>query len=205
MALARRTESSNDGGGSGIDYENLATGEHEGRLVYVADLGIHNVVIKGKDKGMIQSIALGIEIIGQTITAEDKELPRFMWTKPFNIYDSLTEKGFEIQMYSVFDNTANVGEVPDWEAQLGKPCTVVVEHVHKDDKTYDNVKSLLSIPEKYQDGVGAAVLETGIGDSEDKDNDVNGKLFGLAKWVFDRRTVATDPALADDDNGDGPY
>jgi len=199
MALARRTESS---GGSSIDYENLKAGEHDGRLVMVADLGLQRQEYKGEYKGDVQQISLGIEILGETITIDDVEHPRLMWTKPMYIYNTLTPKGSELVYYSVFDPTAGEGELPDWDAQLGKPCTVNVEHTHKDDNTYDNVKALLAIPLKYQDGVDAATMDMGVGDSDDKDNAVNKALFGLAKYVFDKRVVATDTG---DDAKDGPY
>jgi len=204
MALARRTESS---GGSNIDYENLEVGEHDGRLVMVADLGLQRQEYKGEYKGDVQQIALGIEILGETITIDDAEQPRLMWTRPMYIYSTLTPKGKELEFYSIFDPSANEGELPDWDAQLGKPCTVNVEHVHKDDKTYDNVKALLPIPVKYQDGVDPATMEMGVGDSDEKDNPVNKALFGLAKYVFDKRVVqTTDPDADTDGGGDsGPY
>lgn len=189
MALTRRTEDSNSGG-SNADIPNLEQGEHEGRLVYVADLGLQTKEYKGEYKGDIQQIALGVEIVGQTITLDDKEVPRLLWTKPMYIYSTLTEKGKELLLYKVFDSSANEGELPDWEAQLGKPCTVVVKHVHKDDKTYDNVSDLLPIPVKYHDSVDAATISIGIGDSEEDDNPVNDALFGLAKYVFDKRLTS---------------
>lgn len=199
MALARRTES-NGGGGDYADIPNLEAGEHEGRLVYVADLGLQHQVYKGEDKGNIQQIALGIEVVGQTYETEDGEAkPRYLWTKPFNIFATLTEKGNELKMYSVFDASANDGELPDWEAQLGKPCSIVVEHVHKDDKVYDNIKSVLPIPAKYQDGVEAASIEFAIGDSDEKDNVVNKALFGLTKFVFAKKVGAEDTPATNED------
>jgi len=200
MALVRKTEDS--GGGSDIVYDNLTEGEHDGRLVMVADLGIQIREHKGVAKGEAQQIALGIEILGETITVDDVEQPRFMWSRPFFIYNTLTAKGKEIEFYSIFDPSCNEGELPDWEGMLGKPCTVMVEHTHKDDKTYDNIKALMPIPVKYQDGVAPATMDMGTGDSDVADDMVTGKLFGLAKWVFDKRVVA-EPASAD--VGDGPY
>jgi len=206
MALARRTESTGSSSG-GSDIPNLEAGEHEGRLVYVADLGLQKQEYKGEVKPDAQQIALGIEIVGQTIELDGKEVPRYLWTKPFNIFATLTPKGNELKMFSVFDPSANEGELPDWEAQLGKPCSVVVEHVHKDDNVYDNIKSVLSIPAKYQDGVEAASLSPAIGDSDEADNVVNKALFGLAKYVFDKRVQADneDVQSGGPTEDDGPY
>jgi len=203
MALARRTES--NGGGGGADIPNLDAGEHEGRLVYVADLGLQKQEYKGEVKPDAQQIALGIEIVGQTVEIDDKEVPRLLWTKPFNIFATLTPKGNELKMFSVFDPSANEGELPDWDEQLGKPCSIVVEHVHKDDKVYDNIKSVLAIPAKYQDGVEAASITPAIGDSDEADNVVNKALFGLSKYVFDGRVKGYDAEPASADEGDGPY
>jgi hypothetical protein len=196
MALTRRTESS----GESANIPNLEAGEHEGRLVYVADLGLQRKEYKGQFQGDIQQIALGIEIVGQTVEIDGEERPRYMWTKPFYIYQTLTEKGTELKMYNVFDPSASDGEIPDWEAQLGKACNVIVEHVEKDNKTYDNIKAITPIPAKYQDSVDALTMTPAIGDSEDKDNVVNAALFGLAKFVFDKKLdVPTDAS----DNDDG--
>jgi len=207
MALTRRTEGTNTGG-SGAAIPNLPEGEHEGRLVYVADLGLQVNEYKGEVKPDTQQIALGVEIVGQTIELDGKTVPRFLWTKPFNIFSTMTEKGRELKFYSVFDSSANEGEVPDWDGQLGSPCTVVVKHANGNDgAVFDNISSLLPIPAKYQDGVELATLDFGIGDSEDPDDVVNKALFGLAKWVFDRRIGAQEKVdeAPKADTEDGPY
>lgn len=204
MGLARRTEGSS---GEGANIPNLDAGEYEGRLVYVADLGLQRKEFKGKFQGNIQQIALGIEIIGETIELDDEVRPRYMWTKPFYIYQSLTEKGTELKMYNIFDPTASDGEVPDWEAQLGKPCNVIVEHVEKDGKTYDNIKAIAAIPAKYHDSVGPMTMTPAIGDADDDDNEVNQALFGLTDYVFKKRVDLSDVADDDDVAGDDdtPY
>ncbi len=80
MTLQRRTES--NGGGGGADIPNLEAGEHEGRLVYVADLGLQHMVYKGEDKGNIQQIALGFEILGE---AGEEEVVICVDTKSYTI------------------------------------------------------------------------------------------------------------------------
>ena len=196
MALARRKPTETvEKEFDGIKWGNLEKGEHEGRLVMVADLGLQENVYKGEFKGNFQQVALGIEIIGKGMTLEDgNTLPRILWTKPFYVYDKMGEKGTEFKHYSMFDSSAQPETVPDWDSQLGKPISVFVEHVNgKGDKAkeiYDNISRLIPIPEKYQGGVGPAICQTiGIGNCDEEDNAVNKALFGLAKHVFDKRVI----------------
>ena len=175
-------------------WDNLEEEDYDGRLAYVADLGLQINEYKGDFKGNFQQISLGIEVIGEGVEDEDGEMQaRILWTKPFFIYDSLTEKGTELKYYKLFVPKAQEGDDPDWDAQLGKPVSVSVVHVQgkgdNKDKTYDNVESLSKIPKKYLDDVGEAIAETGIGDSDDADNFVTKGLFGLPKFVFDKRIV----------------
>ena len=180
---------------SDYNWENLDKGSHEGRLVYVADLGLQEKNYKGEFQGNFQQISLGIEVIGQGMDDKDGVLqPRILWTKPFNVYENgLTENGIELEYYSVFDTDADENTDPDWEAQLDKVCSVNVINVEgtgaNKDKTYDNIKSLDKIPEKYQKDVEGSTVKCAIGDSEDKDNLVTKGLFGLPKFVWEKRIV----------------
>jgi len=169
---------------------NLVNGqEYEGRLVYVADLGLHTREFKGEVKTPCQKIALGIEILGETVELEDATVPRVLWTKPFNIFFQLTDKGKEIEYYKIFEPGAEAEEEADWDAQLGKPVSVLITHFKKDDNCYDNIKSLAPIPLKYQEGIEEATIEPYIGDADDEKNACTKALYGLAKWVFEQRIV----------------
>jgi len=167
---------------------NLVNGqEYEGRLVYVADLGLHTREFKGEVKTPCQKIALGIEILGETVELEDSTVPRVLWTKPFNIFFQLTDKGKEIEYYKIFEPGAEAEEEADWDAQLGKPVSVLITHFKKDDNTYDNIKSLAPIPLKYQEGIEKATIEPCIGDADDEENACTRALYGLVKWMFEQR------------------
>jgi hypothetical protein len=178
--------------GTTLVYDNLPVGDNEGRLVYVADLGLQSRVFKGTFKGNFQQLALGIEIPDHPMKNEDGEsLPRILWTKPFYIYEKMGETGHEYAYYSAFDTSAQAETVPDWDAQLGKPINVVVEHNQgkgeNSDKTYDNIKALTPIPAKYQEGVAVATITPAIGDADDAENVVTKALYGLVKHVYDKR------------------
>lgn len=196
MGLTRREATEVVGGGDNIyNWENLTPGDHEGRLAYIADLGLQAREFKNEFKGNFQQISLGIEIVGKGMEVTEDEVtrmePRILWTKPFYIYSSMDSKGKEFEYYALFDTSAEVDTIPDWEAQLGKPISVHVETVKgtgkNKDHTYDNVKSIARIPEAYQAGVGELSVTPCIGDSDDPENVVTKGLFGLPKHVFDKR------------------
>jgi len=195
MGLKRRkaTEVADTGNEEYI-WNNLEEEDYDARLVYVADLGLQVNEFKGEFKGNFQQISLGIEVIGEVVEDEEGELhPRILFTKPFFIYDNLTERGTELKFYKLFVPKADEGDVPDWDAQLGKAISVSVVHVQgkgeNKDKTYDNIAGLSKIPKKYIDDVGDAVAEVGIGDADDADNFVTKGLYGLPKYVLDKRIV----------------
>jgi hypothetical protein len=203
MPLKRRstmpdTKTNNDN----VEYTNLEAGEHEGRLVYVADLGLQKRDdYMGESRSNAQQLSLGIEIIGQTVSIDNKDVPRILWTKPFNVFYTLTEKGNEMKYFSVFDASAQVGSVADWDAVLGKPCNVVVTHRkgkgEKSNRVYDEISNLIPIPAKYQEGVGAALTtDMAVGDADDENNAATKAMFGLAKFVFDKRITVMKPQLA---------
>jgi hypothetical protein len=189
MSLKRRTQ--NTASESAIEYENLEAGEHEARLVYVADLGLQERSYKGEAKPPAQQISLGLEIIGKTVTLEDKELPRILFTNPFNIFSNLTEKGKELEFYRVFNSLAVEDTDADWEKYLGSPCNVIVKHTNgkgdNADKVFDNISHLTSIPKKYQADIEEAKTSPAIGDADDPENVVTKALYGLSKYVFDKR------------------
>jgi len=192
MPLNRKSPKSE--GKSDVQYELLEAGDHDARLVFVADLGLQRKEYKGEYKGDFQQIALGLEIVGETVEVDGKEVPRLMWTRPFYIYDKLTEKGVELQMYKAFVSSAVDGDIPDWDAQLGKPCNAVVVHNEgkgaNAGKMFDNVADITAIPAKYQDAVAPNKITPEIGDGEN----VRKHLFGLAKYVFDKRIQSAEDA-----------
>jgi len=190
MSLNRNSQSANSGK-STLKFTNAPEGENEGRLLYVADLGLQRKEYMGEYVGDVQQIALCFEIIGQTVELDGSEKPRILWTKPFYIYKTMGEKSKEYQYYKVFDPMAQPESVPDWDAQLGKPCNVIVQHVKgkgaNADRLYDNIKDLVSIPAKYQSGVAPMKLKPAVANCEDTDSDAIKSMFGLSKMVWERR------------------
>src|SRR5512143_1716152 len=98
MALNRNTPSSNSNK-KDLKYTNAPEGENEARLVYVADLGLQKKEYMGEDKGNVQQIALGFEIVGQYVELNDVKVPRLLWTSPFYIYQTMGDKGKEFAYY----------------------------------------------------------------------------------------------------------
>jgi hypothetical protein len=174
---------------STIEYTNVAEGEHEGRLVYVADLGLQERNFAGEEKPPAQQLSLGIELVGQEQTLSDGgTLPRILWSKPFNIFQTMNERGNEYKYYKMFVPTARDGEVADWDSVLGMPINVVVTHSKSGDRTYDNISSMSAIPAKYQDQVPpAATAQMSVGDAEDENNVATKAMFGLVKYLHDKR------------------
>jgi len=190
MSLKRTSGSSKE---KSKDYVNMPEGEYEGRLIYVAELGKQLRSFSGEEKPPAYQIALGIEILGHTVEFDGVEKPRLMWTKGFNIFNTMNEKGAEYKYYKVFDPRAEDGKVADWEKVLGMPCSVMVGHRQGRgeyaDSVFDEIKSLSPIPHKYQAGVAEASLVPCVGDCEDPDNDATKSLYGLVKWIHGRRIV----------------
>lgn len=200
MALKRKTPKQEKNTNSTVEYQNLPEGEHEGRLVYVGDLGIQAREFKGEAKPPCQQLSLGIEIIDNVVSIDGKDQPRILWTKPFNIFQQLTEMGKELSMYKIFRPNAKEGEVADWDAVLDLPCTVNVIHTEKDGTKYDNIDSLLPIPTKYQSAVGEAkTTDMCVGDSEDENNPATKALFGLARYVHGKRIDSDAPSEKSED------
>ena len=173
-----------------VEYVNVPEGEHEGRLVYVADLGLQERNFAGEEKPPAQQLSLGIELVGQVqILSDGGTLPRILWSKPFNIFQTMNERGNEYKYYKMFVPTARDGEVADWDSVLGMPINVTVAHsVGKDGKTYDNIDSMSAIPVKYQQQVAeAATAEMSVGDAEDENKIATKAMFGLVKYLHDKR------------------
>ena len=170
------------------EFDKLEEGEYDGRLVYVADLGMQEGQEYNKEqKPDCQQLALGIEIVDNPVEVDGELKPRVMWVRPFNIFSNFTAKGKELAYYKVFSPKTDVKDDPDWDAQLGKPCTVVVDHVTSKDKVYDNVADILTIPAKYQEDVTAAATTPVTGDPADTSNGLGDALYGLVKYVFEKR------------------
>ena len=192
MALNRKSSVSTTATSSEVEYTNLKEGEYEGRLVYVADLGLQEREYMGESKPPAQQISLGIEILGEYVMVDGKKQPRLLWTRPFNIFYEMSEKGYEYKYYKVFEPTAKEGQVADWESVLGRPCNVLVVNVagkgENANKIYDNIDSISPIPTKYQGDVPASVItDQAVGDEDDENNPAQRAMFGLPRYIFDRR------------------
>ena len=181
---------------SKIEYENLTEGEHEARLIYVADCGMQLREYKGEVKSPAQQIALCFEVLGSTITVDGVEQPRIIWSKPFNIFGRMSGLSTEFEMFKAFVPTAQEETVADWESVLGEPVNIIIKHFKKDaDTTYDNVAGLSSIPSKYQDKVEPAITtDFSIAGCEDEDAPAIRNLFGLAKFIHDKRISSNSTA-----------
>lgn len=193
MTFQRKVTAAPSSGSKVSDYENLAEGEHEARLVYVADLGMQERVYQGEVKPDAQQIALCFEIIGKTVQVDGKTLPRIIWSKPFNIFGTMDSKSNEFALYKAFVPSVQENTIADWGSVLGSPVNVIIKHHIKDENTtYDNVASISSIPSKYHDGVGPAITnELSIAGCDDLDSPPIKALFGLAKFVHEKRVGAT--------------
>ena len=190
MAIKQRVQQEES---NNQDFELLEAGEYEARLVYVADLGVQEgMTYKGVKKADRQQIALGLEILGKTVTIDGVEKPQIMWTAPFNIFSNLLDLGKELPYYKVFDSTAKEGNQADWDAQLGKPCNVTVVHVSgrgdNSENTYANLDTISPIPAKYAKDVDpAATSDMCTGDADNEDNPAQVAMYGLVRFVYDRR------------------
>jgi hypothetical protein len=199
MALTRRSTPSKNAGYTPV--ENLEPRDYDMRLVYVADLGVQEgMIYKGTQKPDSQQICLGFEVIGETVAINDEEWPRILWAKPFNIFRNMTSLGNELKMYKLFNPGADENTTPDWEAQLRKPCVGTVTNTEKDGNVYDNISGLMPMPAKYQADVEQATTNPCIGDADDPDNRCNLALFGLAKYVFDKRLGQVEASGVTDDD-----
>jgi hypothetical protein len=193
---------------STVEYTNLSEGEHEGRLVYVADLGMQERSYMGEEKPACQQISLGIEVMGKAVDIDGTMRPRLLWTKPFNIFQTMDERGNEYKYFKTFQPTAQDGQVADWDAVLGTPCNILVKHSVSGDRTYDNIDSIVAIPTKYHEAVAASEFtDACVGDCDDEDNAAQKAMFGLARFVFEKRvnakTASTKPnlkAVSDDED-----
>ena len=190
MAIKRRGEAQTSERTDPIP--NLEAGEHEGRLRYVADLGLHINEYKGEVKPDVQKLSLGIEIVGETVEIDGEQQPRILWVNPFNIFYSMSERGKELPLYKVFSATAREGEVADWDSVINEPCNVTVIHNQgkgeNSDRTYDNIDVLSPIPAKYKAGVAEGLVTDGCtGDADNAENPAQKAMYGLVSWVFENR------------------
>ena len=196
---------------SNMEYENLTEGEHESRLIYVADLGLQmDNYNKDKEPTIKQQIALCFEVLGSTVKVDDVEQPRIIWSKPFNIFGSMSGLSTEYAMFKAFVPTAQEDTVADWKSVLGNPVNIIIKHFKKDaDTTYDNVAGLSSIPSKYRDKVAPAITtDFSIAGCEDEDEPAIKNLFGLAKFIHDKRingNISDDKPVAQPVSGDEEF
>jgi hypothetical protein len=81
---------------------------------------------------------------------------------------------------------------------LGKPVNIIIKHFKKDANTYDNVDSLVAIPQKYQANVPEAITtDFSIAGCEDANSPAIKNLFGLAKFVHEKRITDLDSYLVE--------
>ena len=182
-----------------MEYENLTEGEHEARLIYVADCGMQPREYRDDFKTPAQQISLCFEVLGSTVKVDGVEQPRTIWSKPFNIFGSMSGLSTEYAMFKAFVPTVQEDTVADWKSVLGKPVNIIIKHFKKDaDTTYDNVAGLSSIPMKYQDKVEPAITpDFSIAGCEDEDSPAIKNLFGLAKFVHEKRITDLEGYLAE--------
>jgi len=194
MAIQRKSAQTE----SSSDFINMKPGEYDARLVYVADLGLQERNYQGEDKTPAQQLALGVEIIGETTTIDNVEVPRLLWVRPFNIFYTMSDKGKELEYYKVFNSAAKPDTVADWDGVIGAPCAVTIDNVPaKDGKIYDKIINLTAIPVKYQDNVEPSLFTDGCtGDSEDENNPAQKAMYGLPKHVHAKRILEGDEAEA---------
>lgn len=182
--------------------ELLPEGEYEGRLAYVADLGLLKREFAGEVKPPAQQIALGIEILGKTRTFEEVESPLILWNNGFNIFSTLNNLGTELKLYKVFNTKAKEGEVADWDSVLGTPCNVNV--IHNASGEYANIDSLQPIPTKHHATVEPmATSDSCTGDIGDENNPAQKALYGLPRWKIENLSV--NGVSGDTDGDDGDY
>ena len=190
MAIRRRGEQQTSERSDPIP--NLPVGEHEGRLRYVIDLGMYTNEYNGEVKPDVQKLSLGIEIVGETVEIDGKMQPRLLWSEIFNVYYSLTKNGKELPLYQIFDSTAKVGEIADWDKVINEPCNVKVIHVQgkreNSDRIYDNIEGLTAYPAKHKDSVEVGLITDGCtGDAEDESSPAQQAMYGLVSWMFEQR------------------
>jgi hypothetical protein len=174
----------------------------------VADLGMQERSYMGEEKPACQQISLGIEVMGKAVDIDGTMRPRLLWTKPFNIFQTMDERGNEYKYFKTFQPTAQDGQVADWDAVLGTPCNILVKHSVSGDRTYDNIDNIVAIPTKYHEAVAASEFtDACVGDCDNEDNAAQKAMFGLARFVFEKRvnakTASTKPnlkAVSDDED-----
>ena len=190
MAL-KRINTGSDKAKSDVVYEVLPAGEYEGRLVYIADLGLQSRDFKGEEKPPCQQISLGIEICGQSVTIDGVDTPKMLWSKSFNIFSRLTDKGRELELYQVFNPKAVPDVIADWDSFMGEPCSVHISHrTGKGEyagRVFEEIAMLAPIPAKYRKGVPEARLVPCIGDAEDENNEATKAMYGLTKFIHAKR------------------
>lgn len=182
MAFKRPESNGNSGG---VEVSKLGRGKFKARLVAVADLGKFQDTYMGELKNPTNKMALCIEVPGNYVDFGDGKQPRRLWTRPFNFYNSLTEKGNELKFYQAFDEFAEDGLVPDWAAQLGKGVYIIVKETEKDGKVYDTLDSLVAMDEEVAANMPEAETPFII-DAVEDNKQLEEMLFGLAKYQYDQ-------------------
>lgn len=161
--------------------------EYDARLVYFGSCGVQKPHPKYPDNPPREQVAIALEVIGATRVYNNEKLPKILWTTPYNKFDTLTERGKELPLYSVFVPNAKEGDKPDWESQLSKPCSITISHHKNGDNTYDNIASITAIPAKYRKDVGDATTTPCYSDDCEAQNDAQAGMFGLTRYLWEQR------------------
>jgi len=164
----------------------LQAGEYDGRLVYVADLGI----IRDEYKGEVnerQKLVLGIEILGKEVEidvdGEKVTKPLVLWSKAFNIYAKTSSKSIEFKFATVFDPSFKGGVAFDWDDVLGAPVSVRLSVT--DDGKYNNIESLMPIPARFAASLNEAVSDPYAGRYDEEP--IKSNIYGLPLWLVKNR------------------
>jgi len=164
----------------------LPAGEYDGKLVYVADLGL----IRDEYKGEVterQKIVLGIEILGKEVEldvdGEKVTKPLVLWSKAFNIYAKTSSKSIEFKFATVFDPSFKGGVAFDWEEVLGSPVSVALTVT--DDGKFNNVASLMPIPARFAASLDEAVSDPYAGRYDEEP--IKSNIYGLPLWLVKNR------------------
>jgi len=165
------------------EYDKLGKGKFKARLIAVANLGTFQDEYKGETKNPAPKMALQLEIIGNPVKIGDDMKPRQMWTRPFNYFSTLTERGNELKFYKGFDEFAKDKDIPDWESVMDKAVYVLVEPQGAED--YDNIVSLAAMDEEVAENVGGSESELIIDNVEGNER-LEARLFGLAKYQYEQ-------------------
>lgn len=181
MSLILKANSSTGG-----DFKSLDAGSYPARLVSISQIGTHT-----NQFGSTQpKVIFEYEIIGETITAGDKEYPRTLCSE---YALSLNKKA---NLYSVIKTliARNVedGEEIDVYSTLGSPCMLNVVNNTKGDKTYAQIDAVTQPMKGYE--VPAETLEKFIFDFDTNFGTLDTAQKRLPKYQYEKILVSPEYA-----------